>query len=259
MVRPFLPARRNIRRCPGRPGTGFDRGGILPGMRSSGCKDWSPAPSLASTGCRSPRQSGSSLRSPARCRLPRDGRASASMPVMQRALALAFRPDTPRAAVRPMRAFPHSEVSSAIETMQPSRARPVVKLAFELVALTATRNGETRGTHWTAIDRNECARVNPVSAPGRTASGPVVAAGVGDPCPHRGRGRSLRMLPFAGRALWLCQDSGGRNGGEGQERWERGAARAPPVRACPPPHASSPDRPGGAPSRAEITARNSSP
>ena len=57
--------------------------------------------------------------------------------------------------VRHMRAMPHREVASAIETVRASNARPVVKLAFEFLVLTATRSGEVRGALWTEIDRDK--------------------------------------------------------------------------------------------------------
>ena len=41
-----------------------------------------------------------------------------------------------------------------IPTVRASTARPVVKLAFEFLVLTATRSGEVRGTVWTEIDRD---------------------------------------------------------------------------------------------------------
>ena len=58
-------------------------------------------------------------------------------------------------AVRHMRALPHGEVASTLRTVRASRARPVVKLAFEFLVLTATRSGEVRGALWTEIDREE--------------------------------------------------------------------------------------------------------
>ena len=54
--------------------------------------------------------------------------------------------------VQHMRALPHRDVRAAIETVQASRAAPVVKLAFEFLVLTATRWGEVRGALWTEID-----------------------------------------------------------------------------------------------------------
>ena len=41
-----------------------------------------------------------------------------------------------------------------IPTVRASTARPVVKLAFEFLVLTATRSGEVRGAVWTEIDRD---------------------------------------------------------------------------------------------------------
>ena len=62
---------------------------------------------------------------------------------------------------RHMRALPHGEVSSAIETVRASRVRPVVKLAFEFLVLTATRSGEVRGALWAEIDQDEGAWIIP--------------------------------------------------------------------------------------------------
>ena len=94
--------------------------------------------------------------------------------VMEWAVAMDLRPDNPCDRIGPvlgvqgdrvrhMRALPHGEVASAIETVRASRARPVVKLAFELLALTATRSGEVRGALWREIDRDEGAWI--ISAP----------------------------------------------------------------------------------------------
>ena len=73
--------------------------------------------------------------------------------VMEWAVAMELRTDNPcdrigpvlgaqGGLVRHMRALPHGEVASAIETVRASNARPVVKLAFELLVLTAVRSGE---------------------------------------------------------------------------------------------------------------------
>ncbi len=86
--------------------------------------------------------------------------------VMEWAVAMDLRPDNPcdrigpvlgtqGGRVRHMRALPHREVASAIETVRASNARPVVKLAFELLVLTAVRSGEVRGAVWPEIDRDE--------------------------------------------------------------------------------------------------------
>ncbi len=85
--------------------------------------------------------------------------------VMEWAVAMDLRPDNPcdrigpvlgaqGGLVRHMPALPHGEVASAIETVRASNARPVVKLAFELLVLTAVRSGEVRGAVWTEIDRD---------------------------------------------------------------------------------------------------------
>ena len=58
-------------------------------------------------------------------------------------------------AVRHMRALPHGEVVSALRTVRASNTRPVVKLAFEFLVLTARCSGEVRGAAWTEIDREE--------------------------------------------------------------------------------------------------------
>ena len=90
--------------------------------------------------------------------------------VVEWAVAMGLRPDNPcdrigpvfgsqADVVRHIRALPHGEVSSAIETV--SRARPVVKLAFEFLVLTATRSGEVRGALWTEIDWDEGAWIIP--------------------------------------------------------------------------------------------------
>ena len=51
-----------------------------------------------------------------------------------------------------MRALPHRDVAAAVETVRPSCAAPVVRLAFEFLVLTAARSGEVRGAQWTEID-----------------------------------------------------------------------------------------------------------
>ena len=86
--------------------------------------------------------------------------------VMEWAVAMDLRPDNPCDRIGPVlgaqgngvrhrRALPHREVASAIETVRASGARPVVKLAFEFLVLTAARSGEVRGAAWTEMDRDE--------------------------------------------------------------------------------------------------------
>ena len=86
--------------------------------------------------------------------------------VLEWAVAMEFRIDNPcdrvvpvlgaqHGVVQHMRALPHRKVPAAIETIRASNAKPVVKLAFEFLVLTAARSGEVRGAVWTEIDRDE--------------------------------------------------------------------------------------------------------
>ena len=52
------------------------------------------------------------------------------------------------------RALPHGEVAAAIETVRSSGAGIAVKLAFELLILTAARSGEVRLATWEEIDKD---------------------------------------------------------------------------------------------------------
>ena len=81
-------------------------------------------------------------------------------------VAMELRPDNPfdrigpalgaqNYTVRRMKALPHREVTSAIGKVWASDSKPVVKLAFELLVLTATRSGEVRGAAWTEIDLDD--------------------------------------------------------------------------------------------------------
>ena len=76
---------------------------------------------------------------------------------------MAFRADNPcdrlgpvlgpqQVVVQHMPALPHREVGAVIATVRTSSARPVVKLAFEFLVLTAVRSGEMRGARWVEID-----------------------------------------------------------------------------------------------------------
>ena len=86
--------------------------------------------------------------------------------VLEWAVAMDLRPDNPcdrigpvlgaqGKVVRHMRALPHRKVAAALQSVQASNARPVLKLAFEFLVLTATRSGEVRRAAWTEIDRDE--------------------------------------------------------------------------------------------------------
>ena len=83
--------------------------------------------------------------------------------VLEWAVAMELRPDNPcdrigpvlgpqRAPVQHMRALPHRDVPAAVNAVRASGAAPVVRLAFELLVLTAARWGEVRGAEWTEID-----------------------------------------------------------------------------------------------------------
>ena len=50
------------------------------------------------------------------------------------------------------RALPYRELPAALDAVRGSTASPSVKLAFELLALTACRSGEVRGMTWDEVD-----------------------------------------------------------------------------------------------------------
>ncbi len=50
------------------------------------------------------------------------------------------------------KALPYSEVADAIKRVHESNAAPHTKLAFEFIALTASRSGEVRGARWEEFD-----------------------------------------------------------------------------------------------------------
>ena len=117
--------------------------------------------------------------------------------VMEWAVAMDLRPDNPcdrigpvlgaqGGRVRHMRALPHREVASAIETVASSNARPVVKLAFEFLVLTAVRSGEVRGAVWTEIDRDEGVWTIPAA---------------------RTKGNREHRVPLCGRALQILEEA----------------------------------------------------
>ena len=60
-------------------------------------------------------------------------------------------PKRDKAGVNHHKALPYQEVSSAIETIQNSRAMQVTKLAFEFLILTNVRSGVARGALWSEI------------------------------------------------------------------------------------------------------------
>ena len=86
--------------------------------------------------------------------------------VMEYAVALKYRDDNPCSRIGPilgpqqdlgrhMPALPHRDVATVVETVRASSAAPVVKLAFELLVLTAAPSGEVRRAEWTEIDTEE--------------------------------------------------------------------------------------------------------
>jgi len=85
--------------------------------------------------------------------------------VMRWAVAQGHRSDNPagdaisaalpkyKGQVRHRRALPHKEVAAALARVRAANsARPVVRLALEFVALTASRSGEVRGARWEEFD-----------------------------------------------------------------------------------------------------------
>ena len=84
--------------------------------------------------------------------------------VMDRAVALGFLDYNPagdaiNGALTKMprvrahhRALPYQELPSALQVVRESTTTPSVKLAFELLALTACRSGEIRGMTWAEVD-----------------------------------------------------------------------------------------------------------
>ena len=95
---------------------------------------------------------------------------------------------------RHMPALPHREVASAIAAVRGSGARPVVKLAFEFLVLTAGRSGEVRGAEWRELD---------------------AAAGVWTIPASRMKAKREHRVPLCGRALEVLAEARGLGGGGG--------------------------------------------
>ena len=119
--------------------------------------------------------------------------------VMEWAVAMDLRPDNPCERVGPVlgaqanrtqhvRASPHGEVASAIQTVRASSGRSIVKLAFEFLVLTATRSREVYGAVWTEIDRGEAVWAIPVP---------------------RTKGNREHRVPLSGRALEILEEARG--------------------------------------------------
>ena len=125
--------------------------------------------------------------------------------VMEWAVAMGYRTGNPCGRVdlvlgrqqhrtRHMPALPHREVASAVAAVRGSRARPVVKLAFEFLVLTAGRSGEVRGARWTELD---------------------VTAGVWTIPAARMKAKREQRVPLCGRAVGVLAEARGLGGGGG--------------------------------------------
>ena len=123
--------------------------------------------------------------------------------VLEWAVAMDLRPDNPcdrigpvlgsqGNAVRHMRALPHGEVASALRTVRASKARPLLKLMFEFLVLTATRSGEVRGAAWKEIDQEEGVWTIPAA---------------------RTKGNREHRVPLAQRALEILEEAQALGGG----------------------------------------------
>ena len=123
--------------------------------------------------------------------------------VLEWAVAIDLRPDNPcdrigpvlgsqGNAARHMRTLPHGEVASALRTVRASNGRPLLKLMFEFLVLTATRSGEVRGAAWKEIDREE--GVWTIPAP-------------------RTKGNREHRVPLARRALEILEEAQALGGG----------------------------------------------
>ena len=92
------------------------------------------------------------------------------------------------------RALPYMELPSAIQAVRGSTASPSVKLAFEMLALTACRSGEIRGMTWDEVDLE-------------TATWTVPAT--------RMKAGKLHRVPLSLRALAILREAHSLNQGEG--------------------------------------------
>ena len=127
--------------------------------------------------------------------------------VLEWSIALDMRNDNPCDRVLPVlgpqndivthrQALPHKDVAAAIETVRESKSpQPAVKLAFELLVLTAARSGEVRLATWDEMD--VAGRVWTVSRPAdegeARAPGSALRACAGGS--RRGAGARRRQRP----------------------------------------------------------------
>ncbi len=125
--------------------------------------------------------------------------------VMEWAVAMGYRTTNPCGRVdlvlgrqqhrtRHFPALPHREVASAVAAVRGSRARPVVKLAFEFLVLTAARSGEVRGAEWRELD---------------------AAAGRWTIPATRMKAKREHRVPLCGRAVEVLAEARGLGGGGG--------------------------------------------
>ena len=91
-------------------------------------------------------------------------------------------------------ALPYRDLPAALQAVRESTASEPVKLAFEMLALTACRSGEVRGMVWEELDLNEATWTIP---------GARMKAGK----PHR--------VPLAQRALAILEEARGLSDGAG--------------------------------------------
>ena len=54
------------------------------------------------------------------------------------------------------RALPYADVPGVLRMVRRSNARPLMRLCFEFLVLTASRSGEVRGADWSEIDWDDC-------------------------------------------------------------------------------------------------------
>ena len=91
-------------------------------------------------------------------------------------------------------ALPYRDLPAALQAVRESTASVPVKLAFEMLALTACRSGEVRGMVWDELDLNEATWIIP---------GARMKAGK----PHR--------VPLTQRALAILEEARGLSDGAG--------------------------------------------
>ena len=91
-------------------------------------------------------------------------------------------------------ALPYADVPDALSKVRASTAKPAIKLAFELMVLTAARAGEVRGARWEEIDLE--ARIWTIPA-------------------ARMKARREHRIPLSGRAVAVLEDAKALDRGNG--------------------------------------------